>query len=66
MPEFKVCDQTKKPQLLEYCLANEELRQYLPDKEKLTEISRSFLLSVRKNFIIFSWFIVKIDYYGTN
>ena len=46
LPEFKVCDETKKQKLIQYCVNNEDLNMYLPDKEKLNEISRSFLLTV--------------------
>ena len=46
LPEFKINEETKKNSLLNYCLNDSVMKDYLPDKEKLTEISRSFLLMV--------------------
>ena len=46
LPEFKINEETKKNNLLNYCLNDSVMKDYLPDKEKLTEISRSFLLMV--------------------
>ena len=45
LPEFKINEETKKNSLLN-CLNDSVMKDYLPDKEKLTEISRSFLLMV--------------------
>ena len=49
LPEFKINEETKKTSLLNYCLNDSVMKDYLPDKEKLTEISRSFLLMVSIN-----------------
>ena len=46
LPEFKINEETKKNSLLNYCLNDSVMKDYLPDKEKLTEISRNFLLMV--------------------
>ncbi len=51
LPEFKINKETKKNILLNYCLNDSVMKDYLPDKEKLTEISRSFLLMVSINII---------------
>ena len=47
LPEYKINEETKKTSLLNYCINDSVMKDYLPDKDKLTEISRSFLLMVR-------------------
>ena len=46
LQEYKINEETKENSLLNYCINNSVMKDYLPDKDKLTEISRSFLLMV--------------------
>lgn len=46
LPEFRICDETKKERLITICKNDFELNKYLPDKDILDELSRDFLLMV--------------------
>jgi hypothetical protein len=46
LPNTKQIDDLKKEKLLEFCLSDEICRQYFPEKEKLSEISRGFIINV--------------------
>lgn len=47
LPHYKVLKDAHKGNLLKYCLEKQSLKDYIPDKEKYSEITREFLLTVR-------------------
>jgi hypothetical protein len=46
LPNFQITNQLGKENLLSICLADNNLRAYLPESENYDDINRDFLLSV--------------------
>lgn len=48
VPQFKLCTFTSKENILKLCLQDQEISAYLPSKDNLDEIDKSFLIMVSK------------------